>query len=266
MTAKKYKELTKSEALILSWKSRKDYKNIDRSKGSIFNTWRSILYGQKSKQIGFPIEWKDFNFFKEIYDKDWKQNSVLVRKDKTLPYSVENCIIAEKGSESNEKYIDFEYNGEVKKLIDWCLLYSLNYNAVRNRYYNKKGISSHEVLFGIIRKPKRVCVDIKELEYQKQKDKISKMLSSYKNKDKKRGFSNNITHEYLNNMLSKNCVYCGSDNKIGLDRLNNKEGHTIDNTVPCCIRCNTTRNDNFSYLEMIELGKAIKIIDSKRNL
>lgn len=266
MTAKKNELLSKSEALKLSWKNRKNYKNIDRSKGSIYNTWRSIVYNSKGKKIGFPNDWNSFDYFKSIYESDWIENSVLVRKDKNKPYSVENCLISEKGSEVNNRYIDFEYNGETKKLIDWCLLYSLNYNGVKKRYYTGKNYSKHEILFGKIKKPKRECTDIKQLSYQKAKDKVSKMLSTYKNKDKKRGYFTDITHEYLHDTFSKKCIYCGCPDKIGLDRIDNKKGHTIENTVPCCQRCNTTRNDNFSFDEMIQIGKLINKIDSNRKI
>ena len=47
MTKKKDETLTKSQALILAWKNRENYKGYDRSVGSKFNTWRSIVYNKK---------------------------------------------------------------------------------------------------------------------------------------------------------------------------------------------------------------------------
>lgn len=38
----------------------------------------------------------------------------------------------------------------------------------------------------------------------------------------------------------------------------------MDNVVPCCIECNTTRNNYFTYQEMKILGKTIKEIKDNR--
>ena len=62
MTKKKDENLTKEEALSLAWKNRKNYKGYDRSKGSIFNSWRSITNTSKGKIIGFPDSWKDYDW------------------------------------------------------------------------------------------------------------------------------------------------------------------------------------------------------------
>ena len=51
MTKKKDETLTKSQALILAWKNRENYKGYDKSIGSKFNTWRSIVYNKKGKTI-----------------------------------------------------------------------------------------------------------------------------------------------------------------------------------------------------------------------
>lgn len=59
MTAKKNPLLTKSEMLALSWKKRKDYKGYDKSKGSIYNTWRAVVNTIKGAKIGYPESWKN---------------------------------------------------------------------------------------------------------------------------------------------------------------------------------------------------------------
>jgi len=69
---------------------------------------------------------------------------------------------------------------------------------------------------------------------------------------------------YLSQM---NCYYCNSfhSNKInnktynGLDRTNNNLGHTIDNVVPCCVRCNFAKNnrsieDFYSHIKNIKIN------------
>lgn len=40
--------------------------------------------------------------------------------------------------------------------------------------------------------------------------------------------------------------------------------HTKNNVVPCCIECNTARNNMFSFEEMKVLGKTIREIKQNR--
>jgi len=41
------------------------------------------------------------------------------------------------------------------------------------------------------------------------------------------------------------CYYCGDNiETIGLDRLNNTKGYSLDNIVSCCTPCNMMKNNN----------------------
>ena len=55
----------------------------------------------------------------------------------------------------------------------------------------------------------------------------------------KRNYNVDISFEEFINIISNPCVYCGEDEKrIGIDRVNNKIGYTLENSVPCCATCN----------------------------
>lgn len=69
---------------------------------------------------------------------------------------------------------------------------------------------------------------------------------------------------FVKNILKSQCIYCGSKEKLGCDRIDNSKGHTYDNVVPCCYVCNCARNNNFSFDEMKILGKTIKKIMEDR--
>lgn len=69
---------------------------------------------------------------------------------------------------------------------------------------------------------------------------------------------------FVKNILKSQCIYCGSKEKLGCDRIDNSKGHTYDNVVPCCYICNCARNNNFSFDEMKILGKTIKKIMEDR--
>lgn len=70
-------------------------------------------------------------------------------------------------------------------------------------------------------------------------------------------------------LLSNNCHYCHgklNETSVGLDRKDNSKGYTLDNVVPCCAACNTTRSDNYTYEEMVYLSEFIRIIKDKREV
>lgn len=124
---------------------------------------------------------------------------------------------------------------------------------------NFEWVTDEEILFGKKRKIKD-----KSRNYL-LKTRASKLLSSYKLKDWKSNREYNLDKEwFINNILKKECIYCGSKEKIGCDRIDNSKGHTYDNVVPCCYVCNCARNNNFSFDEMKILGKTIKKIMEDR--
>lgn len=253
MTKKKDPNLTKSEALIKAWKNRKDYKGYDRTKGSAFNSWRAIINTQKGKLIGFPIEWKNYDTFMKDIQGEWKRGKIVLRIDKTKPYSKENCYWGEKGTENCGKLIKLTYKEETLTLVEWCAKYNLNYNGVRQRYFKGKNYTTEEILFG----KKHKIVNKSKLEFNKS---VIRRYSSYKERDKRKNLYNDLDLNFAKEMMSQPCIYCGSTKDIGLDRIDNKKGHSKDNVVPCCYICNTARNSNFSFEEMKILGKTIKEI------
>lgn len=69
----------------------------------------------------------------------------------------------------------------------------------------------------------------------------------------------------IDNIFDKGCIYCGETDwrKLGCDRIDNKKGHTKDNVVPCCTRCNKLRSNKFTVDEMKEIGAVIKRIENR---
>ena len=59
--------------------------------------------------------------------------------------------------------------------------------------------------------------------------------------------------EYLR-LLNEGCFYCGKnlvgkETGTGLDRIDNSEGYTNENVLPCCGDCNKGRGDRWSVDE-----------------
>src|ERR1035437_824954 len=88
------------------------------------------------------------------------------------------------------------------------------------------------------------------------KEWLGKMFAMYKNESAgKRGLTFTLTMEDIEELLvEKKCFYCekrgtythdtqdkGVIRSCGIDRVNNTEGYTKINCVPCCKMCNRTK-------------------------
>jgi hypothetical protein len=82
-------------------------------------------------------------------------------------------------------------------------------------------------------------------------------LIAYKRHAKKRNVAFGLSEKQFVEITQKDCFYCGAKpNNIsdrayllesyiynGIDRVDNTNGYTIDNVVPCCKKCNYAKND-----------------------
>lgn len=76
---------------------------------------------------------------------------------------------------------------------------------------------------------------------------LSRAYSNYRKNAENRGYCFNLTLEDFVNFVRNKCCYCGTEtNKgrngqsclMGIDRVDNNKGYTIENTAPCCWSCN----------------------------
>lgn len=247
----------KSEKLSQQWKARLSY--TDGLYGTKFhNKWRAFRFTVKGKRIGCSPDWVTFHKFKEDMFPTYTEGMNLFRRDKSQPFSKENCYFSYQEDYSSHQLSTLEYNGEIKTLRDWCDIYELNFNGVRQRYFRGKNYTPEEILFGKKTWSRRNSQKWSD-DHAANRVKASKMLSQYKLRDAKKGlFGFDLDIEwFIENISKKNCVYCGSSEFIGGDRISNSQGHTKGNIVPCCYRCNSTRGDRFTHEEMKKLGKFI---------
>jgi len=84
---------------------------------------------------------------------------------------------------------------------------------------------------------------------------MRRTIKQYKNSAKRRGWSWKLTEEQFKKITQENCFYCGAKpsnitkNKgyfgeyvySGIDRVDNSKGYSMDNIVPCCKSCNSTK-------------------------
>lgn len=263
-------KLKRISGMKSAWKDRDDYIS-DIKDIKFHNIWRSVVFSKKNKVCGHSENWNTFRGFYDEMFLSWERGKRLIRINKALPFSKDNCMWAtdEESGNLRGNLVLINYNGESKTIKEWSCILNLNLNAVRCRYHRRAKynheLSTDEIFFGVIRGVAREVKSAHELSYSKVRLKASKMISSYRMKDNRRRLETNITTDWMiENILNKSCVYCGTSDKIGCDRIDNSVGHVINNVVPCCVSCNTTRNDNYSFDEMIILGETIKLIKAKR--
>ena len=264
-------EYKRIESLRESWKNRSDYiADIVQLCPELHTKWRGFRFTVKGKRIGCSEEWKNYRvFFNDVYPS-YRKGFVLVRPDITKPFSKDNFAWIHKKDMSIYKSgsVRLTYDGETLLLRDWAEKLNISLNGLRIRYHkHKNDYSVEEILFG--RKKKRCSKEIKGFTDKSvsMRAKASKMISSYKHKDKIMGVSvcDMDINWAMENIFSKPCVYCGDTYRIGADRISNDKGHTKDNIVPCCFECNCAKNDNFSYEEMLIIGKTIAKVKAQRS-
>lgn len=97
------------------------------------------------------------------------------------------------------------------------------------------------------------------------------LFSSYLKSARDRNIEWNLSEDLFYSLVSGNCVYCGiGPNKLrkphaqvfggfmytGIDRVNNRVGYTVANSVPCCWDCNRgkgtlSEEDFYSWIDRI---------------
>lgn len=57
-----------------------------------------------------------------------------------------------------------------------------------------------------------------------------------------KGKEMSITVEQFETLLLEDCTYCGSSERITIDRIDSNIGYTPNNCTPACFRCNLMKH------------------------
>ena len=94
-----------------------------------------------------------------------------------------------------------------------------------------------------------------------------KVLSSYRKRARESGRVFELDRDYFTDLIQHNCYYCGAvpGNRWkvhetefiyqGVDRIDNAEGYTLDNCVPCCMICNKMKKAMSSKEFLDHIGR-----------
>lgn len=76
----------------------------------------------------------------------------------------------------------------------------------------------------------------------KEELKLRRKVGTYKQSSKEKNRVWELPDEQARELLQADCYYCGVNNCLGIDRIDNKVGYTVDNSRPCCKICNYAKN------------------------
>lgn len=145
------------------------------------------------------------------------------------------------------------------------------YRIEYNKEYRKEYSQRPEVKKRIKEYNKEYQQSPKRKEYVKeysQRPEVKKLIKKYSKSPKRkyqkykwgaetRNLEWKLTIEQFMTFWQKYCFYCGDEIKtIGIDRIDNEKGYSIDNCVPCCIICNRMKR-SLSQKEFINHCKKI---------
>jgi hypothetical protein len=86
---------------------------------------------------------------------------------------------------------------------------------------------------------------------------IKNAYVSYKSSAKARKISFDLSIKDFRRFAMLNCVYCGDKVKtIGIDRIDNDKGYSVNNCAPCCSVCNRMKLAS-SYEDFIDKCRKI---------
>ncbi len=140
--------------------------------------------------------------------------------------------------------------------------YCLNENCqkLRRKKNNIKYRKSIKNINYVKRYNKEHCEKIKlrkAKRYNKNKNNKQYQFNKYKSNAIARNLQFELTIDNFKKYWKQPCYYCGDKiETIGLDRVNNDKGYTIDNVVSCCAICNYMKR-NLSKEDFINKCKKI---------
>ena len=105
---------------------------------------------------------------------------------------------------------------------------------------------------------------------------FNELYQQYMVSAKRRKYEFDLSKEDFKNIITKPCIYCGTSlsqekrgngghggfKYTGIDRYDNTKGYTLDNSVPCCKKCNRMKSD----MSIEEFENMLKKIILNKNM
>jgi len=85
-----------------------------------------------------------------------------------------------------------------------------------------------------------------DAEYHRQYYKVYQLIAKHKayvHRDKRHGWIDSLSTDDALFLMQQPCYYCNTEHALGLDRIDNTLGHSLQNVRSCCEKCNNILGD-----------------------
>ena len=116
---------------------------------------------------------------------------------------------------------------------------------MRNPFITKQeqlDLELKEAEYAVLQLKKRKNRSDKGVKRKKYDSSLPTRYRTYMYAANKRSIAFNLSVSEFNAILMHSCVYCGTTQKIGVDRIDSSGDYSIDNCQPCCGTCNMMKN------------------------
>jgi hypothetical protein len=173
---------------------------------------------------------------REWYHKDIEKNREVARKS----YQRNKEKILQRNKEWRERNKEYVKKSSSLRSLKW-------YKENKERHY-QNGIMWKESNPDKIKEIKKRFAQRHPEKLKAEgfiyRQKLEGKFSSIKNGARRRNYSFKLTIEQFQHIIEQPCTYCGeSEKKIGVDRVDNTQGYTVENSAPCCKICNMMKKD-----------------------
>lgn len=169
----------------------------------------------------YQKQWREKNAKKrkeyaKKYHKEWYKNNKDNKDKKNREWDKAN---PEKRKQINKKYREGNKDVLLEKRHTYCKNFPEKVRETRIKY-NQANVQKLR--------------DIAN-EYNHSFDGIYRR---YKSSAVKRDIAFDLTKDQFMSLIESTCVYCGTVEQVGVDRIDNSVGYTLENSASCCHYCN----------------------------
>ena len=173
---------------------------------------------------------------REWYHKDIEKNREVARKS----YQRNKEKILQRNKEWRERNKEYVKKSSSLRSLKWYKENKERHreNGIMWKESNPDKVKEIRKRFSTNNSDK---IKIYDLAYN---EKIEGRYRIVKSGAKQRNYSFELTLEQYQDIIEQPCTYCGeSEKKIGVDRVDNTQGYTVENSAPCCKTCNMMKSN-----------------------